>query len=662
MSSIDKYVASEAKKYDPAVKVTNVGGRIIGRLNGQVVFNIADRYGYLNASEAAKIRQGIEQYKRDIEEMARRVEEERLAARARAESALKRKRREASEAVAAIAAREKTPTLTFNPTSFTGFNADKLKARVAEVNAEYASAVKRAKNEAAATASEIESIGAEIAPTLSAEEYRRIERRLGNISIERGDFSKASVKKAEVSAEIATLSEAVRRVRDALNGINVKAIPAELRGIIEAMISEVRGYELSSVDDVDKMLAHIDNAVTIVNGRIEESKDAALMAEARELEGALIACREIKSFVEENSYDSVSFEVEIEENSKILLNIIQDLKSAPYTTASEGYLAEAERIADEALRCKDEATLKNVNRCIEQLKTVKEKDRVLEADYDDYEARTSELRSRGVDVSDEVFDARAYDSGDRSQTSRLIKKQIDAGIREASNNAAIHMSIADESMEELGYVLVKADASDPCAPEAYYAKEGMPGVLCKVSAEAAVVENEDGEVHLVWGVRRTLVGVTDGVDATDVETVKRAAAAMELSGEVSEFINRVAEKSGGDVIIGDDYVDAESEGSELAIEANGALMLEGTVTVEGADGAAVEMSLKDRIDSVVGEKTFEHSEAVDTKETAKTSSVGASYKKLAQNPGIKVIKAGEDKEAGKRARAAVQKKYQKKRV
>ena len=60
MSSIDKYVANEARKYDPSVKVSKIAGRIIGKIDGRVVFNIADRYGYLNASEEAKIREGIE--------------------------------------------------------------------------------------------------------------------------------------------------------------------------------------------------------------------------------------------------------------------------------------------------------------------------------------------------------------------------------------------------------------------------------------------------------------------------------------------------------------------------------------------------------------------------------------------------------------------------
>ena len=655
MSSIDKYVANEARKYDPSVKVSKIAGRIIGKIDGRVVFNIADRYGYLNASEEAKIREGIEGYKRDEESMRLMLEQERLNAKSRAESAFKRKQRDAGDALSSVFERGGAPALVFNPSMFEGFNAAKLRRKVDEVNGEYSSAVARARSAAEANLEKINGLGKEITPSLTTAEYIDIERRLNSVDIERGDFSRIAVRRAEVEQEMRILSEALNRVRSAIGGINLRAIPAELRDIIGSMISEIRAFEVSSLSDIDKMLERINSTVELVNGKIAELKDAALIAEARRLEGQLLACREIKSFVEENSYETVSFEVEIEESGKLLADTVDELTDAPYTTADEYVLVEMRRLADEAISCKDELTLKKLRRSLEELNSVKEKDRVIESDYAEYEERTSDLRARGVDVSDEVFDAESFARGDRTQISRLIQKQIDAGIREAANNASINMAMADEAMTELGYELVKVDDSDELAPEAYYAKPGMAGVLCKVSAEASVI-GMDGEERLVWGVRRTLVGITDGDEITSVDTIKRAAMEMEVTGEVAEFLNKIAEKGDGTAIIGEDYVDAESEYSDEAIAENGALMLEGTVTVEAEDGTATEMSLKDRIASVIGEVSAD---------VAVTEKVSDGEKKDEREESFKlkrrVINVGEEKKSGNRARAAVRNRYKAKK-
>ena len=108
MSSIDKDCITHAQRIDSRVRVTNSGGRIIGRINGQVVFNIADRYGYANDSEKREIERGVRAYladeaeerrrRREEEERRRREEEER---RRREEE--ERRRRLEAERQAAIA-------------------------------------------------------------------------------------------------------------------------------------------------------------------------------------------------------------------------------------------------------------------------------------------------------------------------------------------------------------------------------------------------------------------------------------------------------------------------------------------------------------------------------------------------------------------------------
>ena len=68
MSSIDKYVAGEARKYNPDVKVEHIDGRLVGKINGREVFSIADRYGYLNKEEESIIKSSMLRYEEEEKE------------------------------------------------------------------------------------------------------------------------------------------------------------------------------------------------------------------------------------------------------------------------------------------------------------------------------------------------------------------------------------------------------------------------------------------------------------------------------------------------------------------------------------------------------------------------------------------------------------------
>ena len=87
MSSIDKYVRTEARKYNPNVEVEHVMGRLVGKVNGKVVFNLADRYGYLNEHERSIIQESMNRYE---EERLEKERQERLRIEAEKRAALRR--------------------------------------------------------------------------------------------------------------------------------------------------------------------------------------------------------------------------------------------------------------------------------------------------------------------------------------------------------------------------------------------------------------------------------------------------------------------------------------------------------------------------------------------------------------------------------------------
>ena len=71
MSSIDKYVAGEARKYNPDVVVEHINGRLVGKINGREIFSIADRYGYLNKEEESIIKSSMLRFEEEEKERIR---------------------------------------------------------------------------------------------------------------------------------------------------------------------------------------------------------------------------------------------------------------------------------------------------------------------------------------------------------------------------------------------------------------------------------------------------------------------------------------------------------------------------------------------------------------------------------------------------------------
>lgn len=110
MSSIDKGVENLVSGMGKNIRVSKEGNMIIGHINGERVFSIADRYGYLNEDERKRIIGQINQYeqrKRQAEENRRRAEEMAREAQRRREAARNAEMMQRAAEMAAQAAREK---------------------------------------------------------------------------------------------------------------------------------------------------------------------------------------------------------------------------------------------------------------------------------------------------------------------------------------------------------------------------------------------------------------------------------------------------------------------------------------------------------------------------------------------------------------------------
>ena len=90
MSSIDKGVEQVVNQLGRNVRVERRGNNIVGIMDGEVIFSMPDRWGYINESEKDIIRRGIENH----EQAQRRRQEEAAAERRAREEAIRRAKEE----------------------------------------------------------------------------------------------------------------------------------------------------------------------------------------------------------------------------------------------------------------------------------------------------------------------------------------------------------------------------------------------------------------------------------------------------------------------------------------------------------------------------------------------------------------------------------------
>lgn len=559
MSSIDKYVEEHAQNLDRRVRVTNSGGRIVGRINGQVVFNVADRYGYLNDNERAIIQRGVNNYlvqereeaarraeeearrRREEEERRRRLEAERQSAIAQARTAIQNKKAEAERyfnsltnpAVPTIVVPQEIKDV-FDTSSLIASTKSEMEKNVREAN-------DMLKNKKESTLrllnSNLNSINN--ATTASA---RQIAQTTNNISFT-ADLSGFNKDNQKI---IQNLNNVLRSCENVLK--QLKEVDRKYHNqTTQSLIQRVRNIPIKTTKDLQKVVDMINSAIGAI---ADEADKAAIQASLNELSKANEGLMELKlsSDVEIGQvYEIPKFENEINVTKNTILGIREKLLSAEFTTASSAVLIQVQQYLESAEL--GEAVYQSGKEIVDQLEKISLEDERLKPAFDAFTRAKEDALLNGLDV-DMEFDPVNSEAQLDAIAEQLAIKQIEDSKSEMWNRAVATKVL----MNETGYDQIGAKEEEGMLVF-IYARKDLQGVVMQVTVTAE-------------GMRRRLIGVKMNGKETPIEAIKEAGRKLEAENEPATFLDNY-NKLFPEAQMAEDYGLADDPGIEEVIENNG---------------------------------------------------------------------------------------------
>lgn len=580
MSSIDKYVEGEARRCNPAVSVVKRDGMIYGSINGQRIFAIADRYGYLTDSERNTIQNSVRRYQHNQEEERERLRRERerlekerrdLRDKVRAQqNTLRSKLRQSySDAQRTIDSTKKSLSFDRALKTMSDYNVAHFENRAKTVEEKVANCSVALSNSFAAVNGQIDSIV--ITDRDTTENYRLKSNRLSQIKT--GLFADLPHREIEkLNSELGNLKKALNAVNDIIRQLRDISQQGLVGQIVQDAIREAKGYPIKAVEDVDKMVASLQKHITEIGQIKQDSETQQQHIEISKLNGLLQACIQIRKYTVEQNYEKASFRGQILETATKVLAAYSELETAEYTTCSSEKMSSVFSAVQEVLDSSvdDEQTLKMLNNLFDEYIVCKRDDELQADNYRDYLVLTDKLRQFGVGENEiEKFDSKDYTTQRKSILKQLLNKEIEAAVS-CSRSSLI---MACKVMDDMGYQMLKCDfgGSDEdenqvtanesaLACEAIYVIPGCDGVVMEVIA------SDCGLTRRILPVRRTN-GMT-----TSPKRVNEVGKRLEQSGEIVRFFQGYSNVGGGNMTL-KNAVDSETPHSEETIEKNGVLEL-----------------------------------------------------------------------------------------
>ncbi len=577
MSSIDKGVISVANKIDSRVRVTNANGRIVGRINGQVVFDIADRYGYLHDDEAERVRNGINAYlynenaERRMEEERRRREEE---ARRRAEE--ERRRREEEErrrrleeqrqkAIASsrvmIAEKRNEVEAYFNrlnPNVNTGFTVPDeinemldikqlINATESEIQKNQHSATEQIRHAKESILKMLDSTSSSLASSANADMASRMGAQAKNIKYG-FDIDSVHNKNSEI---VSSLNKMIKECGVVLNQVK-EAHKKYNNETTASLLHRIKIVPIKTTKDLQKVISMLNESLATI---ADEKERAALYKAIEELNNANnnLLNLHLKSDVENGSqYEIPSFENEITQMKNKMIAIRENLISAKYTSLSTAQLEEVEAYVSDTSN--GEVIFKKGEEIINRLEKVVLQDQRLKPMYDAFIKAREEAINMGVEV-DMDFDVEHSESQLDQICDLIASKQIEEEKEEMWNR----ISATHALMDGLEWDLL-GEKEEEGIVSFIYAKKGLDGVVMQVNAT--------GET-----IRRRLIGVKVNGKETSIEAVKEAARKLEADNEPLRFMEGY-KAIFPDTELGEDFGLADDPNIDEVIKSHGVFDLD----------------------------------------------------------------------------------------
>ncbi len=573
MSSIDKYVEGEARACNPNVRVETRCGRIVGYIGNTKVFDIADRYGYLNDKERSIIRNSIRAYEEENQERIRReqvrLENERISARNDLHKDIVAVRKAVTESHDSVvrlnASLGSTSELEEALSKIQGCNISAYEERIHSVQCKVRSSLERIEREYQQKLREIDAIEKSVSDDSDIQAYLDCRNRVRKVQTEISTVSLPVDEINQLREEIDRLAEAVTQIKE----IEVQLTKVEKSGLVgtiaETALKEIRQYRIASLDDVNRLLLRIQEQLSEIHNVEFRERTAERADEIAVLEGVVKACVQLRKYVIEQSYEAATYKTEIVATANRVINAFSELRVADYTTCSQERITEVLSTVQEILMSKasDATTLDFLRGMLDESDQYRSNDLLQADNYKEYCKKVSELIARGISLDEiEAFDPFAYETQRQILNNQLLHQDV----IEAISRTRTSFLMACKAMEDMGYSMLHYNMGgddenmDALACEAIYVIPGCEGVVWQVIVSDC-------------NICRKLIAIqrTDG-RSTSVERVKEVAEKIENSGEINEFFSRYAEADGGELSV-TAAVDTDTAGSEETIRSNGAFQL-----------------------------------------------------------------------------------------
>lgn len=529
MSSIDKYVEDTARSYDSRIRVTNNFGRIVGKINGEVIFNISDRYGFLNDSERETIYSQIELYhekeneerKRREEEERRRKEEERQRELANLENEINNKLQTINiniQNLKNIYQEKRTTAIQMNDNVeeikniLPLANTEGLTTKNANLLANLENKYLSSNNELINIKLSIQDIQKSFNKNSSIDDLLKAKEQLTKINL--------NPKNYDLKTEIEITKKEINETKQ--NALSLARIIKDSSIITDEFVKSQIYQEINNINIIDHK--KITMALNSIQNRIETHKISLVRKENDEkikkfnnLEALIKATKDLIEF---NVNDTYSLNNKTEQNHKFASNAMEKLlklNQIPFKVTNMDLTKIQTELYKKMLNPSDvEDDQKWLKDLMNNLDVELDKASIYQNQYEEFSKLKEELKQYGINEIEE-FNCENSLAQLQSLESKIINQMEEA---EQGNLYETYFKII-ESMQDTNYEVFKTD-NDQYSIEVYFINKKYPGVLTRF-----IIDNNGS-------FRRSIVGLKIGQYAT--ETNKILEIAQEMENDVEQFL------------------------------------------------------------------------------------------------------------------------------
>lgn len=583
MSSIDKGIRDIANELDRRIQVRHQGDQIIGTINGEVVFSVTDRFGYVNSYERAMIVEGVSAYterkRREreayelakLEEQRRREREEqerleRIRVQAITEvndlivkkrSLVESQRKQDLEKVQLIKSRiaKIKADLAAVQRNKYGVDINYINAKIIEIENKTNNNMNLINQYYDSVLTEIKNIVSQINNNISTEQATSLRKQINKLKviIELDLSSNYEIEK--IDKEIKSANEAVEKITSLASILEkYKGRGGRTEILVNETLNKIKNIKVTSINDLNTLVENFKNSLYEIKRELELEQFGQNDSVTNELVGIIKACDEISVLVAESTYQVKDHRQAIQSAASNLIDQLNNLFDKEETTINFNRVNEIlERLKNIlSSNLSDIETLKEIENLENEYKGLIQKDEIDLLLLQEYNKLKEELLKYGVKEEDIV----AFDADNYSNIKATLKEQLKTVIKEHEldvlNTAYLETTMI---MEEMGYEVFYRYGDDSIR-ETLFTKPGYDGVLWQV------IVLPDGSVN------RRIIGVNKGDTQTDIEYVIEVAKEMDERGDSIEFIKKYQKLKGSPISV-ETAVEHDSENVREVIMQNG---------------------------------------------------------------------------------------------